>query len=265
MQEGQVALFHTLPPDGFGIFSALQLKSERVQGSKTSCWPGAVYLLNFPSVNHVHVWASQFSLTFGVLVCFRRPHCIGWDLTANLVEGSGKKHDKASSFIWYLIWLCLCFCIWVCVWVSLYALALARVPTYLHWSHFCRFSLIQYQCRKYLFGRTSSLCMSCLVDKFGRCPHTRACKRTRFYLLQTRHASVQIRKAVQICMPFAACRLRKSSMLGGSREKCRLCKSVSYNQLHGGKGMVKSHQHLWVSASHFSYIIDIWDSLGAPA
>jgi hypothetical protein len=69
------------------------------------------------------------------------------------------------------------------------------VPTYLHWSRFCRFSLIQHQCRKYLFGRTSSLCMSCLVDKFGRWPHTRACKRTRFYLLQTRHASVQNQKS----------------------------------------------------------------------
>ena len=173
--------------------------------------------------------------------------------------------------VWYLIWLCLCFCIWVCVWVWLYALALARVPTYLHWS---RFSLIQHQCRKYLLGQTSSLCMSCLVDKFGKCPHTRACKRkrTRFYLLQTRHASVQIWKAGANLHAVRSASLTKiinagTSMLGGPREKCRLpCKSVSYNQLHGGKGMVKSHQHLWVLASHFSYtVIDIWDSLGAPA
>ena len=76
-----------------------QLSNLNQKECKTSCLPGAIYLLNFPSVNNVHVWASQFSLTFGVLVCFRRPHCIGWDLTANLVEGSGKKHDKASSFI----------------------------------------------------------------------------------------------------------------------------------------------------------------------
>lgn len=115
----------------------------------------------------------------------------------------------------YLIWLCLCFCIWVCVWVWLYALALARVPTYLHWS---RFSLIQHQCR------TGSICLGKLP--LCACPvlsTNLANAHTQEHVNVNEHESIfskpgthqsKSEKLVQICMPFAACRLRKSSMLG---------------------------------------------------
>ena len=65
--------------------------------------------------------------------------------------------------------------------------------------------------------------------------YTRACKRTRFYLLSTRHASAQIRKAGADLHAVRSVSLQK--MLEGLREIFRR-KSVFYNELHGGKETV---------------------------